>query len=124
MTFGERLRTLRTEAGLSQEDLGRAIGVSARVVGYYETDDRFPKTQQILVDIAKTFQVSLDYLLDNPVRHESSCPRRFCYMKSMDSTYRAKVNQYIMSLRWQIRREEAEAEADIELETSSDSALE
>ena len=45
-------------------------------------------------------------------------------MKSMDSTYRAKVNQYIMFLRWQIRREEAEAEADIELETSSDSALE
>lgn len=124
MTFGERLRTLRTEAGLSQEDLGRAIGVSARVVGYYETDDRFPKTQQILVDIAKTFQVSLDYLLDNPVRHESSCPSRFCYMKSMDSTYRAKVNQYIMFLRWQIRREEAEAEADIELDASSDSALE
>lgn len=110
MTFGERLRTLRTEAGLSQKDLGRAIGVSARVVGYYETDDRFPKNQQILVDIAKTFQVSLDYLLDNPVRHESSCPSRFCYMKSMDSEYRAKVNQYIMFLRWQIRRDEAEAE--------------
>ena len=109
MTFGERLRTLRIEAGLSQEDLGHAIGVSARVVGYYETDDRFPKNQQILVDIAKTFQVSLDYLLDNPVRHESSCPSRFCYMKSMDSEYRAKVNQYIMFLRWQLRREESDA---------------
>ena len=118
MTFGERLRTLRTEAGLSQEDLGRSIGVSARVVGYYETDDRFPKTQQILVDIAKTFQVSLDYLLDNPVRHESSCPSRFCYMKSMNSEYRAKVNQYIMFLRWQIRRDQAEADA--ETETASD----
>ena len=105
MTVGERLRTLRTEAGLSQEELGQSIGVSARVVGYYETDDRFPKNQQILVDIAKTFQISLDYLLDNPVRHESSCPSRFCYMKSMDSQYRSMVNQYILFLRWQKRRE-------------------
>ena len=120
MTFGERLRTLRTEAGLSQEDLGRSIGVSARVVGYYETDDRFPKTQQILVDIAKTFQVSLDYLLDNPVRHESSCPSRFCYMKSMNSEYRAKVNQYIMFLRWQIRRDQAEADAEAETVSDTD----
>ncbi len=108
MTFGERLRTLRTEAGLSQEDLGQAIGVSARVVGYYETDDRFPKNQQILVDIAKTFQISLDYLLDNPVRHESSCPSRFCYMKSRDSHHRNMVNQYILFLRWQKRRETEE----------------
>lgn len=111
MTFGERLRTLRIEAGLSQEELGHAIGVSARVVGYYETDDRFPKNQQILVAIASTFQVSLDYLLDNPVRHESSCPSRFCYMKSMDSAHRNMVNQYILFLRWQMRREKAEADA-------------
>lgn len=106
MTFGERLRTLRQEAGLSQEELGKMIHVSARVIGYYETDDRFPKNQQILVDIAKAFQVSLDYLLDNPVRKESSCPSRFCYMKSMDSKHRSMVNQYILFLRWQQRREE------------------
>ncbi len=118
MTFGERLRTLRTEAGLSQEELGHAIGVSARVVGYYETDDRFPKNQQILVDIAKTFQISLDYLLDNPVRHESSCPSRFCYMKSMDSQHRNMVNQYILFLRWQMRRETAE-NAEEELQSSA-----
>ncbi len=118
MTFGERLRTLRTEAGLSQEELGNAIGVSARVVGYYETDDRFPKNQEILVAIAKTFQVSLDYLLDNPVRHESSCPSRFCYMKSMDSEHRNMVNQYILFLRWQMRRKNAEDD-----ETDADQVL-
>lgn len=111
MTFGERLRTLRQEAGMSQEQLGQLIHVSARVVGYYETDDRFPKSQQILVDIAKAFEISLDYLLDNPVRQESSCPSRFCYMKSMDSKHRALVNQYILFLRWKQRREEAESDA-------------
>lgn len=114
MTFGERLRTLRQEAGLSQEQLGRMIHVSARVVGYYETDDRFPKNQQILVAIAKAFQVSLDYLLDNPVRQESSCPSRFCYMKSMDSEHRALVNQYILFLRWKQRKDEEDTPTDSE----------
>ena len=123
MTFGERLRTLRQEAGLSQEQLGSLIHVSARVVGYYETDDRFPKNQQILVDIAKTFQVSLDYLLDNPVRQESSCPSRFCYMKSMDSQHRALVNQYILFLRWKQRRENAENEEPASTESSSPDLL-
>lgn len=113
MTFGERLRTLRQDAGMSQEQLGEKIHVSARVVGYYETDDRFPKDQQILLDIARTFEISLDYLLDNPVRQESACPSRFCYMKSMDSEQRSLVNQFILFLRWKNRREEDNT--DIEL---------
>ena len=116
MTFGNRLRTLRLEAGMSQEQLGQKIHVSARVVGYYETDDRFPKNQQILIDIAKTFRVSLDYLLDNPVRQEGSCSSRVCYMKSMDREHRALVNEYILFLRWkqrrdQLRSDETEGEA-------------
>ena len=118
MTFGERLRMLRREAGLSQEELGRRAHVSARVIGYYEADDRFPKDQQTLIDLARAFQVSLDYLLDNPVRQESVCPSRFCYMKSMNSEQRMAVNRYISYLRWLQRQEEEEEE-----EKRSDTAL-
>ena len=108
MTFGERLRMLRREAGLSQEELGKRAHVSARVIGYYEADDRFPRDPQTLIDLAKAFQVSLDYLLDNPVRQESVCPSRFCYMKTMTSEQRLAVNQYISYLRWVQRQEEEE----------------
>ena len=125
MTFGERLRMLRREAGLSQEELGRRAHVSARVIGYYEADDRFPKDQQTLIDLARAFQVSLDYLLDNPVRQESVCPSRFCYMKSMNSEQRMAVNRYISYLRWLQRQEEEEEEkrSDTAL-TPADSSLE
>lgn len=125
MTFGERLRMLRREAGLSQEELGRRAHVSARVIGYYEADDRFPKDQQTLIDLARAFQVSLDYLLDNPVRQESVCPSRFCYMKSMNSEQRMAVNRYISYLRWLHRQEEEEEEkrSDTAL-TPADSSLE
>ena len=36
MTFGERVKTLRQEAGWTQEELGEKIHVSARVIGYYD----------------------------------------------------------------------------------------
>ncbi len=63
MTFGERLKKLRTEKGITQEKLGNIIGVSDRVIGYYEADNRFPKDEILLNKIADYFEVSLDYLL-------------------------------------------------------------
>jgi transcriptional regulator with XRE-family HTH domain len=63
MSFGSRLKNLRTELGLTQKDLGDKIGVSDRVVGYYESDDRFPKDESILILISKVFNTSTDYLL-------------------------------------------------------------
>lgn len=63
MTFGERLKKLRLEKGITQEKLGNIIGVSDRVIGYYEADNRFPKDDTLLNKIADYFDVSLDYLL-------------------------------------------------------------
>lgn len=63
MTFGERLKKLRTDKGITQEKLGNIIGVSDRVIGYYEADNRFPKDDILLNKIADYFDVSLDYLL-------------------------------------------------------------
>lgn len=63
MLFGDRLRNLREEKNITQQKLGEIIGVSARVVGYYESNDRFPKEEQILKNIADYFNVSTDYLL-------------------------------------------------------------
>lgn len=63
MLFGDKLRMLREEKSLTQKDLGEIIGVSDRVVGYYEVNDRFPKEENILKKIAQYFNVSLDFLL-------------------------------------------------------------
>lgn len=63
MTFGEKIKMLRIEKGITQEKLGNIIGVSDRVIGYYESNNRFPKDDLILKKIADYFNVSLDYLL-------------------------------------------------------------
>ena len=108
MTFAKRIKELRQEKGWSQEELGKLVGVSSRVIGYYESGERFPKAQETLVALAQTFGVSLDYLLDNPVRSESSCPSRFCYAKTMNAIDRAAVNQFIRFLRFKRDEEGAE----------------
>lgn len=63
MLFGDRLKILREEKKLTQYELGNFLNISARVIGYYESNDRFPKDEQILVSIANHFDVSLDWLL-------------------------------------------------------------
>lgn len=65
MLFGDRLRKLREQAGMTQADLGKLIGVSDRVVGYYESNDRFPKKAEILQKISEIFEVSVDFLIGN-----------------------------------------------------------
>lgn len=67
MTFGERLRKFRTEKGITQLQLGQKIGVSDRVIGYYESDDRFPKDDETLKKLADFFNVSLDELLGRTI---------------------------------------------------------
>ncbi len=63
MTFGEKLKSLRENKGLTQKDLGEMLGISARLVSYYETNKTIPNDPTILNTIASIFQVSLDYLL-------------------------------------------------------------
>jgi len=63
MLFGDRLRKLREDKGLTQAELGKSIGVSGRVVGYYEANVRFPKKPDTLQNISTVFDVSIDYLV-------------------------------------------------------------
>lgn len=63
MVFGDRLKELREEKGITQKFLGKVINVSDRVIGYYESNNRFPKDEQTLKALADYFDVSIDYLV-------------------------------------------------------------
>ena len=57
-----RLAFLRIGKGWSQAELARRIGVSASAVGMYEQGRREPSLS-IVVQLAREFGVSTDYLL-------------------------------------------------------------
>ena len=63
MIFGDKIKQLRNSAGLTQVELGKLIGISDRVLGYYEANERFPRKQEVIAKFAQVFNVSVDYLL-------------------------------------------------------------
>ena len=58
----KRLRELRQERGLKQEELGRRVGASKQSVSNWENGNIMPSID-ILVRLADHFGVSTDYLL-------------------------------------------------------------
>lgn len=62
MTLGEKIRTLRKKAGLSQEALAEKLGVSRQAVSKWENDNGMPETEK-LITMAKLFDTSLDDLI-------------------------------------------------------------
>lgn len=60
--FSQRLRSLRTQRGLSQQRLAQALGVSKSSINMYERGDREPGLE-LLQAMADYFGVDMDDLL-------------------------------------------------------------
>ena len=62
--FGKKLNYLRTEKGLTQKTLGKALHVSQRAISYWEDGSREPNIDTVII-ISLFFNVTVDYLLGN-----------------------------------------------------------
>ncbi len=67
--IGLRIKSLRKKENLTQKQLAEKIGVSQRMIGYYESEERFPP-HDVLSKLADCFSVSADYLLGRSVTDE------------------------------------------------------
>ncbi len=62
VNFGETLKKLRTDAGLTQAQLAQRLNVTKSVISYYELKERTP-SPEVLIKLSKLFHVTTDYLL-------------------------------------------------------------
>jgi transcriptional regulator with XRE-family HTH domain len=62
--FGEKLKKLRTDKNMTQQELAKILKISSSTIGMYEQNRRSPDIET-LKKIAQHFNVSVDYLLDN-----------------------------------------------------------
>jgi len=62
LDIGSKIMTLRKKFNLSQSELAKKVEVSRTIIGNYERDENTPSVD-ILLKIAKTFDVSIDYLI-------------------------------------------------------------
>ena len=60
--LGKRLKELRLERGVTQSELSNYLGLTPKMVSFYELEQRFPP-QDIIIKLADYFNVSTDYLL-------------------------------------------------------------
>lgn len=60
--FNKRLREVRMNSGLTQQNMADKLGISLNAYQKYEQAERSPSLE-CLVSIADIFDVSLDYLL-------------------------------------------------------------
>lgn len=66
-----RIRDLREDHDLSQQKVADAIGITQRKYSYVETGTQ-PLTDELLVRLARFYQVSIDYLLC-----QTDCVKRY-----------------------------------------------
>lgn len=60
--FGNRLRLLRIQSGLTQAQLAEKLNIASSTIGMYEQGRREPDNNT-LIQISHEFKVSIDYLL-------------------------------------------------------------
>lgn len=65
-----RIRDLREDHDLTQQQIADAIGITQRKYSYIETGTQ-PLTDELLVQLANYYKVSVDYLL-----RQTNNPRR------------------------------------------------
>lgn len=63
MSLGNNIYNLRSQSGLSQEDLAAKLGVSRQSVSKWETDASVPDVDK-LIQLSKIFEITLDELVN------------------------------------------------------------
>ena len=73
MTLGAKIQALRTDAGMSQEELAERVAVSRQAVSKWELNKTVPDVKYILA-LSELFQVSTDELLKDGL-HPAAPPQ-------------------------------------------------
>lgn len=68
--IGQRIRTAREAAGITQETLAQAVGCTAKHIGAIERGIKAPKLDTF-ISIANTIGISADYLLQDQLERPS-----------------------------------------------------
>lgn len=101
MTFGQRLAKLRKARGFTQQKLADEVGISRRMVAYYEGQSQHPPTTHLPV-MARVLKLSTDELLgataikQRPARGgDSRLQRRLQQIEKLDVPERRQILQLI-----------------------------
>ncbi|HEX8988228.1 MAG TPA: helix-turn-helix transcriptional regulator [Rhodocyclaceae bacterium] len=100
-SFGQRLAFLRKAAGFTQVELAAELGISQRMVAYYESPNATPPSN-LLPSIATALGVSIDELFGRSTKRrlvkqegDSRLRRRLLAIEKLDVAEKRQVLQLI-----------------------------
>lgn len=98
--FGTRLVALRKAAGYTQTELANELGVTRRMIAYYEGETDHPPSN-LLPDMAKALGVSIDELLGTAPAVKKVKPansrlqRRLQQIEKLGPTEKRQIMQFL-----------------------------
>lgn len=104
MTLGEKLKSARKSAGLTQEQLAEKLLVSRQAITKWESDRGMPDVEN-LKSLSQLLGVSIDYLLDNGEHLDLSVIREeinldeFTYERKLSGRWSKKTGKKDMVVR-------------------------
>jgi transcriptional regulator with XRE-family HTH domain len=99
-TFGERLAQLRRNAGFTQVEFAAEIGITQRMVAYYEAPGAQPPAH-LLPQMAQALGVGIEVLLGmSPARRlkktaSNRLERRLLELEKLDARARRQITQIL-----------------------------
>lgn len=63
--IGDKIRTARKKAGITQKELAGLIHVTPRCIQYYEANIRKPQSTETIIKLAAALRVDVSYLLSD-----------------------------------------------------------
>ena len=88
-TFSEKVRDARLQLGLSQTQLGEAVGISLRAIVSYEKGEKKPRPGTML-KLAKALGVSVKFLSDDTCKNPMEDIEKDGYIEEAREKYGAK----------------------------------
>lgn len=74
INFGKQIAALRKSSGLTQQQLGEKIGVSKRVIAYYEGETKYPPAH-LIIPLSQALNITTDELLGAKELKDTTDPK-------------------------------------------------
>ncbi len=95
MTLGEKIKTARKNAGLTQEQMAEKLMISRPAITKWETDKGIPDVENLKA-ISKLLDVSLDYLLNDGVDIDLNVIKESIDIKAYGKGFKKKIKDKIV----------------------------
>ena len=85
MDFAQKLKDLRTEKDLTQEELAKKSGISLKTISRYELGETLPRTKKYYEKLATALDVNKDYFFSQDTNFILNIREQFGYKGAKDA---------------------------------------